>query len=108
MIPLTFRYVPGGTPVTGLTWYWTSSSSVVSPNDQPALNAARFAFITAGLDLNFCSIQRSVTSVGRPYSHDRTPSANRFLARPASRVEASSISSTARVVSAVIGIRWTR
>src|SRR5436305_1478774 len=35
------RYVPGGTSVAGLTRYCTSSSSVVSPNDQPALNAAR-------------------------------------------------------------------
>ena len=73
--------------MAGLTRYWTSSSSVVSPNDQPALNAARFACSTAGLRANFCSIHRSVTSVGRPYSHDSTPSANRFLARPASRVD---------------------
>ena len=44
-------------------------------------------------------------SVGRSYSHDTTPSANRFLARPASRVETPSIASTARAVSDVIGIR---
>ena len=37
--------------MAGLTRYWTSSSSVVSPNDQPALNAARFAFIDGGLAL---------------------------------------------------------
>ena len=49
----------------------------------------------AGLRANFCSIHFLVTSVGRPYSHDSTPSANRFLARPASRVEASSTPSTA-------------
>ena len=81
---------------------------MVSPNDQPALNAARFACATAGLPANFCSIQRLVTSVGRPYSHDSTPSANRFLARLASRVEAPSTPSTARTVSEVIGIRCTR
>src|ERR1700739_2005984 len=90
-VPLTLRYVPGGTSVAGLTRYWTSSSSVVSPNDQPALKAARLALATAGLRPNFVSIQRSVTSAGRPYSHDSRPSANRFLARPASRVDAPSI-----------------
>ncbi len=72
------------------------------------MNAARFAFATPGRVENFCSIQRWVTSVGRPYSHEITPSANRFLARPASRVVTSSIPSTARVVSVVIGIRCTR
>ena len=107
-MPFTFRYVPAGTSVAGLTLYWTSSSSVVSPNDQPALNAARFACKAPGLRANFCSIHRFVTSVGRPYSHDSTPSANRFFARPASRVEAPSIPSTAATVSDVIGIRWTR
>ena len=107
-MPFTLRYVPGGTSVAGLTRYCTSSNSVVSPNDQPALNAARFAWSTAGRLANFCSIQRLVPSVGRPYSHEITPSANRFLARPASRVEASSICSTAATVKAVIGMRCTR
>ena len=107
-MPLTLRYTPGATSVAGATWYWTSSSSVVSPNDQPALKAARLAWAMTGVRANFFSIQRVVTSTGRPYSHETTPSANRFLARPASRVLAPSISSTARVVSAVIGIRCTR
>ena len=66
MVPLTLRYVPGGTSVAAGTRYWTSSSSVVSPNDQPALNAARLACATAGLRANFFSTHRLVTSVGRP------------------------------------------
>ncbi len=108
VVPLTLRYVPGATSRAGGTRYWTSSSSVVSPNDQPALNAARFACMTAGRFANFCSIQRCVVSASRPYSHDRTPSANRFLARPASRVDAPSTASTAPTVIDVIGSRWTR
>src|SRR5262249_1973041 len=108
VVPLTFRYVPAATSVAGLTRYWTSSSSVVSPNDHPALNAARLACMTAGRLANFCSIQRLVPSTGRPYSHEITPSANKFLALPASRVDASSTDSTAATVRDVIGIRCTR
>ena len=97
--------MPGGTSVAGSTRYCTSISSDVSPKFQPARNAARLASIGPGLFTNLRRIQSSVGSVGRSYSHDTTPSANRFFARPASRVETDSIASTARAVSDVIGIR---
>jgi hypothetical protein len=107
VVPLTLRYVPGGTSVAGSTLYWTSISSDVSPKFHPARNAARFASSEPGRLANFPRSQRSVGSVGRSYSHETTPSANRFLARPASRVETCSIASVARAVSEVIGIRIT-
>ncbi len=86
---------------------WTSISSVVSPNAQPARNAARFASSTALRPAKRFSIQPSVTEVGRSYSHDTSPSAKRFLARSASRAETSAIPSTARWLSVFIGIRRT-
>jgi len=93
--------------VAGGTRYWTSSSSVVSPNDQPALNAFRLALTTPGLRANFCSIHSSVTCTGRAYIQDRTPSANRFFARAPSRLDTPSMPSVALMVMLVIGRRWT-
>src|SRR5437867_809796 len=56
----------------------------------------------ASLPLNFCSIHRMVTSVGRPYIHDTSPRANMFLARSASFL-VMPIPSVARTVIEVIG-----
>ncbi len=68
----------------GATSYWTEKDSVVSPNDQPASNAARFAARISGLLANFCLRKSRVPSAPREYSHDSSPSAYMFLARSAS------------------------
>jgi hypothetical protein len=54
---------------------------------------------------NFFSIQVTVGSVGRPYIHETSPSANTFLQRAASRAEIPSMPSVARTVMDVIGTR---
>jgi hypothetical protein len=71
----------------------------------PARKAARFAAPTPGVSANFFSIQATVGSVGRPYIHETSPSAKRFLLRAASRAVISSIPSVARTVIEVIGTR---
>ena len=58
------------------------------------------------LSPNFLCSQLSVTSVGRPYIHDTSPSANMFFERSAS-LRVSPSSSTARTVIEVIGTRYT-
>ena len=60
-----------------------------------------------GLEANFCSIQRTVASVGRLYIHETRPRAKRFLDRAASRAVIPSIPSVARTVIEVIGTRNT-
>src|SRR5918998_6567694 len=78
-----FRYVPEGM-TAGLTSYDTPNDSVVSPKFQPALKAETFAAAMVGLVANFFSRKRIVPSVGRLYIQLSRPSANMFLARPAS------------------------
>ena len=63
--------------------------------------------MTAGVEANFSSIQRAVTSVGRPYIHETSPSAKRFFERAASRAVIPSMPSVARTVIDVIGTRNT-
>ena len=63
--------------------------------------------MTAGVDANFCSIQSMVTSTGRLYIHETSPSAKKFLERAASRAEIPSMPSVARTVIEVIGTRKT-
>ncbi len=73
----------------------------------PARKAARFASITGGAEANFCSIQRVVTSTGRLYIHETSPSAKKFFERAASRAVIPSMPSVARTVIEVIGTRNT-
>ena len=77
------RYVPDSIGA-GLISYWTTNASVVSPKFQPALNAVTLASRMSGAFANRRSRNVIVGSVGRPYIHDRRPSANMFFARPAS------------------------
>ena len=79
---------------------------MVSPKLYPALNAARFASLISGFFANFCSIHRTVTSVGLPYIHDTSPSANMFFERSASFF-VTSRPSVARTVMEVMGTRNT-
>ncbi len=57
---------------------------MVSPNDQPAWNAARLACRISGTRANFVFRNVTVPSVGRLYSQDSRPRANMFFARSAS------------------------
>ncbi len=68
----------------GLISYWTTNVSVVSPKFQPALNAVMFASRMSATFANRFDRNAMVESVGRPYIHDSSPSANMFLARAAS------------------------
>ena len=68
----------------GAISYCTENDSVVSPNDQPASNAARFAARISGLLANFLVRNSRVPSAPREYSHDSSPSAYMFFARSAS------------------------
>jgi hypothetical protein len=61
------------------------------------------AFFTGASLANFFSTQSMVGWVGRPYSHETSPSANRFFDRAASRDVTPSMSSVARTVMLVIG-----
>ena len=87
-----------------LTSYVWANSSVVSPKLKPALKAARFASRMGGFAANFFWIHLTVTSVGREYIHDTSPSANMFLARSASFFEMSRPSVARRVIE-VMGTR---
>ena len=68
----------------GLTSYWTTNVSVVSPKFQPALNAVMLASRMSATLANRFSRNAIVVSVGRPYIQDSSPRANMFLAREAS------------------------
>ena len=63
------------------------------------------ASLTGGWSANLPSIHWIVGWVGRPYSHDTRPRANRFFERAASREVTPSMSSVARTVMLVIGTR---
>ena len=57
---------------------------MVSPKFQPALNAVMLASRMSATLANRFSRKAIVVSVGRPYIHDSSPSANMFFARAAS------------------------
>ena len=57
---------------------------MVSPKFQPVRNAVMLASRMSGTFANRFSRNVSVESVGRPYIHESSPSANMFLARAAS------------------------
>ncbi len=71
------------------------------------LNAFTFASAIAGRFANFVFRKSIVDSIGRPYSHDISPSANMFFARSASRGVTPSISLSAPTVIVVSGTAWT-
>ena len=95
------RYVPDSAGAA-FTRYECANSSVVSPKLYPALNAATFASKISCFPPNLRSSQLSVVSGGRPYIHDRSPSANMFFARSDSFFPIP-MSSVARTVIEVIG-----
>ena len=100
-------YSPGGS-LAGLTSYWWSNSSVVSPKLQPAWKAARLAVAHQLVARRSgSSIHSSVGSVGREYSHEIRPRAKKFFDRSASRGFTPS-GTVASFVSDVIGTSTTR
>jgi hypothetical protein len=72
------------------------------------LNARRFASAISGRFANFVRMNSSVFSVGRPYSHDISPSAKKFFERSASREVTPSIPFSASTVIDVSGIACSR
>ena len=100
------RYRPGFI-VAGLTSYCTANASVVSPNAYPVWKALTFASAISGRLANFERRNAIVPSVGRPKSHDISPSANMFFARSASRCVTPSTSLVAASVMLVSGTVWT-
>ena len=79
---------------------------MVSPKFQPALNAVTLASRMSGTFAKRFSRKLIVDSVGRPYIHDSSPSANMFLARAASLRESPN-SLTAATVMPVRSMGWT-
>ena len=66
-----------------------------------------FASAISGRLPNFASMKSSVVSIGRPYSHDISPSAKKFFARSASRGVTPSTAFSASTVIVVSGIECT-
>ena len=71
------------------------------------MNARVFASTISGRFANFDAMKSIVCSVGRPYSHDISPSAKKFFERSASRDVIPSTSFSASTVIEVSGIAWT-
>src|SRR5579875_4192796 len=102
VFPETLVYVPGRR-AAGFTSYADSKISAVSPKFQPALNASVLASRTISLLAKRLCSHSSVGSPGRPYIHDTSPKAKKFLERSASRALVP-LGFTACMVSEVIGI----